>query len=284
MPNQRGHPIRPNDAFVLDRGDPNDTSMTESHDQIPGDHLDREDYSEQPYYTKTDPLWFFKKWRLPVISTTSINKIKSGLLEIHRDALSGHDEGREPAIHVNFVLRAYKVLAEELFRIGALTEDLMISQIPQMVFDASMTAYWFRYFPACLAKTTANQRQFGQFWIDPDQLDWIFLSYLRPEIEIWRLKLEDQSALSARIESTPQPRPADALGNAPNANIALSSRKKRGRPTEIPDERKQRALETHGGRARAQILYDTKYPTPQQVKNVSAIMKHYSAKRKPNQD
>jgi hypothetical protein len=59
--------------------------------------------------------------------------------------------------------------------------------------------------------------------------------------------------------------------------------KKRGRPTEIPDERKQRALAVRGGKARAQILYATKYPTPQQVKNVSSILKHYRRKSAPKQ-
>ena len=43
----------------------------------------------------------------------------------------------------------------------------------------------------------------------------------------------------------------------------------------IPEERKRRALAIQGGKARAQILCATRYPTPQQKKNVSSILKHY---------
>jgi len=65
---------------------------------------------------------------------------------------------------------------------------------------------------------------------------------------------------------------------------AAQASRKRGRPIMIPDERKQRALGVTGGKARAQILYETKYPTAQQVKNVSAILRHYQGKRQLNHD
>jgi hypothetical protein len=71
--------------------------------------------------------------------------------------------------------------------------------------------------------------------------------------------------------------------SAPEGIVASRPQRKRGRPTEIPDERKQRALAVQGGKARAQILYATKYPTPQQVKNVSSILKHYLGKSTPKQ-
>jgi hypothetical protein len=69
----------------------------------------------------------------------------------------------------------------------------------------------------------------------------------------------------------------------PEGNVALRPQTKRGRPTKIPDERKQRALAVQGGKARAQILYAIKYPTAQQVKNVSSILKHYRRKGTPSQ-
>ena len=52
-------------------------------------------------------------------------------------------------------------------------------------------------------------------------------------------------------------------------------KKKRGRPTKIADELKAKALEVQGGTARAKILYQTSYPTPQQVKNVPAVLRHF---------
>lgn len=71
--------------------------------------------------------------------------------------------------------------------------------------------------------------------------------------------------------------------NSPDADVDLRPRRRRGRPIEISDELKQKALAVKGGKARAQILYGIRYPTPQQVKNVSSILKHYLGKHKPNE-
>jgi hypothetical protein len=57
---------------------------------------------------------------------------------------------------------------------------------------------------------------------------------------------------------------------------------KRGRPQIIPDKLKAEAsaLKAHGGSYRevAVKLYRTKHPTPQQVKNVYSILRHYGRK------
>src|SRR5262249_5853415 len=55
------------------------------------------------------------------------------------------------------------------------------------------------------------------------------------------------------------PIPASPLENALEGSVASRPQRKRGRPTEIPDECKRRALAARGGKARAQILYGTKY-------------------------
>ena len=68
-----------------------------------------------------------------------------------------------------------------------------------------------------------------------------------------------------------------------NGEPRPNPRRHRGRPQEIADALKERALVAKGGTARARILYETRYPTPQQVKNVSSILKHYQRKRRPNQ-
>jgi hypothetical protein len=59
-------------------------------------------------------------------------------------------------------------------------------------------------------------------------------------------------------------------------------RKKRGRPTKIPDELKRRALAVQGTTARAQILYGCQYPTTEQQRNVSGILKHFRSKSTKN--
>ena len=60
-------------------------------------------------------------------------------------------------------------------------------------------------------------------------------------------------------------------------------RKKRGRPQKISEVRKEAATKkkASGGtnREAAALLYDAKYPTAQQVKNVPAILRNYNSKR-----
>jgi hypothetical protein len=75
---------------------------------------------------------------------------------------------------------------------------------------------------------------------------------------------------------------ASATGHELEPN-AKPLRNKRGRPTLIPDERKLQALEARGGKARAQILYNVKYPTPQQIKNVPSILRHFQRTREKSE-
>jgi hypothetical protein len=67
---------------------------------------------------------------------------------------------------------------------------------------------------------------------------------------------------------------------APSA-IVEQVRKKRGRPQEISDDLKRKALETKGNRERAKVLYRKAYPTPQEVKNVPSILRHFNRTRNP---
>jgi len=62
---------------------------------------------------------------------------------------------------------------------------------------------------------------------------------------------------------------------------ARAAQKKRGRPTQISNELKEKALAVRGGKERAKILYQTQYPTVQQVKNVPTILKHFNRKLQP---
>jgi hypothetical protein len=73
--------------------------------------------------------------------------------------------------------------------------------------------------------------------------------------------------------------PPEESSEHKRSDMDARPRKKRGRPTKISDERKQRALAVQGVKARAQILYGCKYPTSQQKKNVFAILKNYRSKR-----
>jgi hypothetical protein len=69
-----------------------------------------------------------------------------------------------------------------------------------------------------------------------------------------------------------------------NPDTRPPARPRRGRPIEIPDDLKEKALRVTGGKARAKILYRTPYPTPQQVKNVPTILRHFKRKRQPKDE
>jgi hypothetical protein len=68
--------------------------------------------------------------------------------------------------------------------------------------------------------------------------------------------------------------------------LERSSKKKRGRPVTIPQVAKARALaaKQNGatGKAIAQILYNTPYPTAQQVKNQFTILSYYKNSLRPS--
>jgi hypothetical protein len=71
-----------------------------------------------------------------------------------------------------------------------------------------------------------------------------------------------------------------ADGDETNRGAPEAVKGKRGRPQTIPDERKDlaAALKAAGGtnRKAAAIIYDTKYPTDQQVKNVTSTLRNHA--------
>ena len=94
--------------------------------------------------------------------------------------------------------------------------------------------------------------------------------------------ISDRPECGAAPGSTPV---MESEAREPTAGkIMLPPHRKRGRPTKIPDEVKQKALNVQGEKARAQILYQTKYPTSQQKKNVHAILKHFTRKQQSGRE
>jgi hypothetical protein len=75
-----------------------------------------------------------------------------------------------------------------------------------------------------------------------------------------------------------------AESESPNATPESGERRQRGRPLEIADDKKVAAakLKAAGGTNKdaAALLYDTKYPTVQQKKNVSSILRYHKQKSK----
>src|SRR5580704_4658596 len=66
---------------------------------------------------------------------------------------------------------------------------------------------------------------------------------------------------------------------AESNHLSVAIRRKRGRPAKLSSQAKQRALEAKlndaSAKEVAKILYDVKYPNPEQIKNTYSILDHY---------
>jgi len=102
------------------------------------------------------------------------------------------------------------------------------------------------------------------------------------KLKTQRIKVEHSLEHNLKESATtpaPRPKPMDP------STFGGDGQKRRGRPIIIPDERKQAAIEckANGGTNRdaAMLIYDSRYPTLQQVKNVPAILRNHlhSSKR-----
>jgi hypothetical protein len=106
-----------------------------------------------------------------------------------------------------------------------------------------------------------------------------------------RTAIEESSGpeeIATGLSNTAAPAEAEQLepdiDDAAKAESKLNQQKKRrGRPTVISDELKLQALGVQGGKARAKILYQTSYPTAQQVKNVSSLLRHFEQTRRKSE-
>lgn len=108
----------------------------------------------------------------------------------------------------------------------------------------------------------------------------IALARLRAEGDAHRERHDAPELLQPSSGAKHEDSEDESDSSAPNA-----VKKKRGRPQLIPDERKIAAaeLKAAGGtnREAAVLIYGKKYPSPQETKNVSTILKHYLKKSGP---
>jgi hypothetical protein len=82
---------------------------------------------------------------------------------------------------------------------------------------------------------------------------------------------------------SPQQHSSTAEKQQPDETSAPAARAKRGRPPTIPDDLKEKALKAKdSGKSNkhcAAIIYQVRYPTLQQAKNTSTILREYKKKR-----
>jgi hypothetical protein len=113
------------------------------------------------------------------------------------------------------------------------------------------------------------------------------ISFTTVARNVWRGRLNDLGIEIAQahgepISVSPQATGAEVSGALNSSSPKTATKKKRGRPQKIPDERKAAAsrLKLGGGSnlAAAKVIYDKQYPTTQEVKNVPAILRNFQKK------
>jgi len=155
---------------------------------------------------------------------------------------------------------------------------MVISAFSEKVFDEKLISYerpeWINYETAKL--------EFQEY-------TWERLESLVRSAALDRWKKRSASTLAPDSNSLDEndgldrAEPARAEALEKKLDAGDGTRKRRGRPTEIPFAAKEAALaiKEAGGtnRAVASKLYNTPYPSVQQVKNVSAILRNYLKSR-----
>jgi len=222
------------------------------------------------------------QWKAKAISRA--RGIETGLSRIHSKRLQG--------AKTRDCLRA----AYDLYPSGldVLTEEFLSRAVPGLVFGAAVDHKWVRYPPIRPTGETISQNEltetFGDYRV-PSGYGASFTRNLESRIAHWRAvertraAASDQSQLERAGGKAPLAIETEAAKPQPaTVSPQIVGKKKLGRPQTIPDQKKAEALKRKdGGRSNrdaAVIIYSTNYPTQQQVRNVSTILRIYRAKTK----
>jgi hypothetical protein len=263
------------------------------------------------YWKNPTPLHYFDRWPLLQLEPDAIARIKRGLLKVHADFLEGKT-GDAPEVYC--WRSAYDVFAVEFDKARLLTEDLLTKEIPAMVADAGASGRW-KWGRNSLEGPEGQftERLGSEFY--PGAIHRYFMKVLKGRTTEWQGALIQALAASSAGKESAVRQPASPVLTEPPAvqvvakqslsppgleasepasrlvpqenrtesHVEQAPRKKRGRPTKIPDERKLQASQVRGDKARARILYDTPYPSVQQVKNVPSILRHFARTRQKSE-
>ncbi|MBZ5583374.1 MAG: hypothetical protein LAQ30_14425 [Acidobacteriia bacterium] len=190
------------------------------------------------------------------------------------------------------IREAFNEIARSFHENGErLTEEALASRIPDIICNWAIASGWFTIEEAESASfywglASFNYRnpppipppgaRLGSHLVQDAFRNW-FMWQIRGRIENWRAE-----ELTRGVESgLPKPNQTGATepGGGGPTRTEGGPVVRRGRPEKIPKASKQKALEVKndGGTNRdaARALYNTSYPTHQQVKNVSSMLRNY---------
>lgn len=110
------------------RADPPHNSGSQPHEEAdppvaPGNLIDLRD---------ANPLRWFEEWDLGVLSEPQRKHVKAGLRLLHAEFLRPRPGD---SVEGGLIDRAFRLVAEQLFEVGALTEEVLESRIPRIVSD-----------------------------------------------------------------------------------------------------------------------------------------------------
>ncbi len=216
-----------------------------------------------------DPCKWLDQWSVPGLSSDHRTKIKAQLLRA--DAI--FERSPEPDSGLVAAMRqAFNGIAQVLFDSETLTEDLLRTDIPLLVWDSAIAAEWYR--PASESPRDIFPEQLGHYWVWRDEgKDWNGL--FRAETAEWQARLLEAPRSSQAVSDPTSP----AAPEQP-----LRAVKKRGRPTRFTEDQLSRAhAMKQGGQnnnAIAKLLYATLTPTEAQRRSVPTILNHHFGPKK----
>jgi hypothetical protein len=174
-------------------------------------------------------------------------------------------------------MRIYAVFVHETCKAGCLLSvDLIRSQAREFLRVLTSNAWLEKGFDTGGTVYPGQIRRLHEMTlhgaVSPEVMSKLEKSAQWRECEEAMLAVAEAQALAGRAPSMDE--------SAGRSALSAPAQRPRGRPLIISLDRKRQALEAKQrpgitNREAAKILYGTKHPTLQQVKNVFAILKHY---------
>jgi hypothetical protein len=186
-----------------------------------------------------DPVRWVDEWSVPGLSPDHRTKIRAQLWKA--DAAFGQAPETLSA-DFDSMRAAFDGVAKVLFDARILTEQLLESDIPTLVWDSAIAAGWFRF--ASETRKGIFPDQIGHYWVWRDESrDWRGL--FRAQTSEWRSKLLEDSAVPATVGSEAQPT-ATAISKTDSTQGARRAGKRGRRGNQERRDAIRRALMKYG--------------------------------------
>jgi hypothetical protein len=187
---------------------------------------------------QSDPVKWVEEWSVPGLTSVLRKKIRAQLLKAHAAFWRTPDA---PNADVHSMRQAFDGIARVLFEAGILTEKLLETEIPLLVWDSAIAGEWWR-----LASETHQEifrEQLGHYWVYRDDST-AWNSLFGVETAEWQASLLEAGA-AATADSDKPDRPAvlklsEAVRASEQTDRTTTAAFSTQKPTSVvPDERRE---------------------------------------------